>query len=128
MLEIKCPWTDWLLTIPSLTTKKSHLICSKISSGKRIAKFADTDIQIDCTEIVEIGSVHGVTLDVNHPYYVQVQCQMFCTGRQYCDLVTYTLSLTDNVSVCIKKNELYIDAVITKARHFGSQVLFQNCT
>ena len=48
----------------------------------------------------------GLYLDTIHPYYYQVQCQLFVTHAEYCDFVVWT------------KKDMFIQSV-TRYRNLG---------
>ena len=94
LLEIKCPWTFRALTIEVYTSKKDS--CLVIKNGH-------------------------IQLKRNHAYYYQIQCQMLCTGRKWCDffLCTTRNSFLEKIpydisfmEVAIKKAKLVYEALI----------------
>ena len=64
LLEIKCPWSMRNLTVEDM------------------AKQSQSCLQTD-----ESGNI---SLKRNHTYFYQVQCQMFCTNRKWCDFLVCT--------------------------------------
>jgi len=57
-----------------------------------------------------------LTLSKTHNYYYQVQGQLFCTGRQMCLFVVYTLS--DMKCISISRDADFIAAMISTLEHF----------
>ncbi|XP_052790029.1 uncharacterized protein LOC128224265 [Mya arenaria] len=60
----------------------------------------------------------NMTLSTKHPYYFQIQGQLFCAERQFCDLVIYTLS--DILFTRIHRNENFIAHMICKLDQFNT--------
>ena len=55
-------------------------------------------------------------LDQNHDYYYQIQGQLLCTGRQFCDFVVFTLV---NIKVIrIQRDEDFIKSMVSELKHF----------
>lgn len=52
----------------------------------------------------------------NHDYYFQVQGQLLCTGKEYCDFVVYTQ--LDMKTIRIKRNDIFISTMTTKLTDF----------
>lgn len=96
VVEVKCPYSARNSLITSSTVKYLH------------------------------DTVTGLQLNTNHEYYYQVQGQMMCTGRRYCDFVIFTF---EDFKVCrIERNEEFI-AIMTQQlesfykEHFKRAVL-----
>lgn len=67
-------------------------------------------------------------LSRKHPYYYQIQGQLYCSERQSCDLIVYTLSNT--LYTRVERDEDFISEMISKlelfnANFFRSAVLKQ---
>ena len=96
VVEVKCPWACRSNTISEFASQKDS--CLQLS-----------------------GEVFS--LKQSHQYYSQVQLQMFCTGRSYCDFVVYTTAAKDNLCIVrIPYNELFVQQ-IPKASVFWHQVI-----
>lgn len=87
LLEIKCPFTAKDKLISPATVSYLH---------------------------EDIGG--KFSLDVNHDYYYQVMGAMFCTGRQWCDFVVWTMK--DMKEFRIKRDEHFIDNMTGKLSSF----------
>ena len=55
-------------------------------------------------------------LDQNHDYYYQIQGQLLCTGRQFCDFVVFTL--VDIKVIRIERDEDFIKPMVSELKHF----------
>ena len=65
------------------------------------------------------GVKYGVMIDVSHTYFAQSQLQMFCTERDYTDLVTRTMAKKDFISIVrLRRHEGFISALIVRATNF----------
>ena len=53
----------------------------------------------------------GKCLDKNHNYYFQVQCQIYCTRRQWCDFVVRT------------NKDLYVERIYPDCQWWKTQLL-----
>ena len=60
----------------------------------------------------------------NHPYYLQVQCQIFVTGNLFCDFVVFTEKALPLVVVRIMPDSTAWEAVLQKAKYFFQQMHF----
>lgn len=58
----------------------------------------------------------NLTLSTTHPYYYQIQGQLFCAKRQFCDLIVYTLS--DVKYVRIQRDDKFISGMTEKLELF----------
>ena len=56
-------------------------------------------------------------LSQKHPYYYQIQGQLFCSERQMCDLIIYTL--TDIAYIRIERNESFISYMKSELEKFN---------
>ena len=120
VLEIKCPWSATQLSISHFAqSPATHLLTA---NEPQVVFDFSTAIEIPAHDTMESILQQGVTLNVNHNYYAQVQCQMYCTGRSFCDFVTYTQTSQDNVSVLrVLRNDQYPMALISRACMFWRQ-------
>lgn len=62
---------------------------------------------------------NGLELDKNHNYFYQVQGQLFCTGRRYCDFLVYTLA--DVKCIRIERDHAFISSMSEKLEDFYSK-------
>ena len=98
VVEIKCPWTERNATITELIERQKSGFLEKVSEN--------------------------VTLRKSHDYYSQVQLQMYCTNRSYCDFVVYTAAGTDNLGIFrIPYDKQHVDEITRKATVFWHQVI-----
>lgn len=88
--EIKCPYS-------------CHDECIEESVDKR-------------TSCLEKYAKGNFLLKRNHAYYYQVQCQLFCTNRTYCDFVLWS-SKDIHVERIYPDENIWHDSV-EKAQHF----------
>ena len=56
------------------------------------------------------------SLRTNHPYYYQVQLQMFCAQQAMCDFVVYTAK--DMCIVTVLRDDVFINEMVTKLHTF----------
>ena len=60
-------------------------------------------------------------LDVNHAYYYQIQDQLYCAEREYCDLLVYTFK---DVKVReILRDNNFVESMIEKVIDFFNIIL-----
>lgn len=52
-----------------------------------------------------------------HPYYAQVQGQLLCTGRKYCNFIIYTFK--DMKVIFINKDDVYINEMLINLINFN---------
>lgn len=62
-----------------------------------------------------------LALKKNHPYYAQIQGQLFCTGRKYCNFIIYTF--IDMKVLFIQKDETYINNMLPNLINFNMHYL-----
>lgn len=75
------------------------------------------DRVISVVSVPYLKHVDGrLTLDEGHAYYYQVQGQLYCTGRQKCTFVVYTLK--DMKCILIQRDEDFIGKMLTKLQSF----------
>ena len=99
LLEIKCPWTKRHMTADEYLASDQDVL--HVSDGK-------------------------VTMNDKHKYYAQVQTQMECTGRHYCDFVTALCSETDTIMVHrVYRDDEFINMMYHKAEIFYKEVILQ---
>lgn len=80
------------------------------------AKYGD----ITKTNVPYLELVDGeLTLKKTHPYYAQVQGQLFCTQRLYCLFIVYTIK--DLKVIHIDRNNAFIHEMIGKLSEFYTQ-------
>lgn len=60
----------------------------------------------------------NLTLSTKHPYYYQIQGQLFCAERKYCDLIIYTL--TDSLYTRIYRDVDFISSMVDKLETFNT--------
>ena len=61
----------------------------------------------------------------DHDYYYQVQTQMHCTDRSYCDFVTLTASQSDQLCILrVARDDEFLSNLIHKAHIYFTQVVF----
>lgn len=59
---------------------------------------------------------YNIRLSTKHPYYYQIQGQLFCAERQFCDLIIYTLS--DVKYVRIERDDEFISNMVSELHNF----------
>ena len=62
------------------------------------------------------GDTDGIVLDENHAYYYQIQGQLYCAEREYCDLVIYTFK--DIKVIRVARDNTFIGCMIEKLTEF----------
>ena len=76
-----------------------------------------------------INANGDLALDMHHRYYYQVQGQLLCSDRLFCDFVVYTLQ--DMKIIRIKRNEQFISDMVVKLKDFYEvyfkPALLENC-
>lgn len=93
IVEVKCPWIERQSTIAELLKSKSN------------------------TFLTQDGT--NIKLSSGHPYYAQVQLQMYCTGRFSCDFVVFTASSSDNICVLsVPYNKTFVETLVRKCSIF----------
>ena len=98
VVETKCPWTHRTLTVHELAALKDSYLT---------------------------GSEH-LTLRQDHPYYAQVQLQMFCTKRKYNDFVVYTKAYKNNICIIrVPFDDQFVTEMISKASVFWHVVIVE---
>ena len=55
----------------------------------------------------------------NHPYYYQVQLQMFCAQKVVCDFVVYTAK--DICVVSVPRDDQFVEEMVVKMHDFYQQ-------
>lgn len=79
--------------------------------------FTAKDKQISATTVPYLLEKDGqLILDTHHDYYYQIQGQLFCSERQRCLFVVYTLN--DYFSHYIERDNSFIESMITKLSEF----------
>ena len=79
--------------------------------------FSAINKEISSVTVPYLKDVNGkLKLSAKHPYYYQIQGQLFCSERKYCDLIVYTL--TDIKYIRVHKNEDFISQMLLKLEHF----------
>ncbi|KAL0895959.1 hypothetical protein ABMA27_011961 [Loxostege sticticalis] len=88
----------------------------------------DTIIEIKCPYSSRKSLINEITvpylynnngelaLKKKHPYYAQVQGQLYCTGRQYCNFIVYTF--VDMKVIFINKDDSYINEMLNNLINF----------
>lgn len=77
------------------------------------AKYCD----INPTTVPYLELTNGeLALKKRHPYFTQVQGQLFCTQRRYCLFIVYTVK--DFKVILIKKDDEIINEIINKLSEF----------
>lgn len=72
---------------------------------------------INTTNIPYLECINGeLSLKKNHPYYTQVQGQLFCTKRLYCLFIVYTIK--DLKVIYVEKNCEFINDMLEKLSNF----------
>ena len=59
---------------------------------------------------------NNLSLKVHHPYYYQIQGQLYATGRQFCDFIVYTF--VDICVIPIRRNDGFIAKMLKKLDYF----------
>jgi len=59
---------------------------------------------------------HELLLDTRHPYFYQIQGQLFVTNRQMCHLVVYTA--VDCKIVAVDRDDIFIDHMVLRLESF----------
>ena len=81
--------------------------CPFVSKDKKITTVTVPYLKLCNDELV---------LDQNHDYHYQVQGQLLCSGRQYCDFVVFTL---EDVKVMrIQRDDKFITSMVSKLKEF----------
>lgn len=67
--------------------------------------------QINTITVPYLENSNGqLSLKRNHPYYAQIQGQLLCTGRKFCNLIIYTFK---EIQVCfINRDDEFIDEMV----------------
>lgn len=85
------PWIaaspDSLVTDPGTTPPHGLLEMKNPYTGREMTMQEYCKVKSSCLEEKRDGKI---TLRHGHDYYYQVQCQMYCTGREWCDFVVRT--------------------------------------
>ena len=87
LLEVKCPFTA-----------KDSII---------------TPASVPYLKLNESG---GLSLDTKHDYFFQIQGQLYCSGRQQCYFVVYTLK--DIKIITVVRNDNFIAEMVSKLKLF----------
>ncbi len=101
LLEIKCPWTYRNYTASKFAEQSDTFLLSAKNSKK-------------------------LHLDKKHSYYYQIQLQMRCTGRKWCDF--YVVFSGDTFLERIYYNEKFMTRCIMKASICYEKVIFAELT
>ena len=97
LVEVKCPWTH---------------------REKGVHELAE--VKESCLEMED----STIKLKLEHAYYAQVQTQLYCTGRTYCDFVVMTKSANDSLCIIrIKADESFIQVMRSKSKVFWEQII-----
>ena len=59
------------------------------------------------------------TLKTDHPYYYQVQGQLYVTNREFCDFIIYTFK--DFCRISVKRDDVFIPEILEKLDIFYEQ-------
>ena len=59
---------------------------------------------------------NALTLSPTHPYYFQIQGQLYCSEREFCHLIIYTL--TDIKYIKIERDSEFIAKMLDKLKYF----------
>jgi hypothetical protein len=59
---------------------------------------------------LEKQGVSDLRLKRNHTYFYQVQCQLFCTGKEYCDFIVWT------------KNDIFVERIHTDTAFWTTNI------
>ena len=79
--------------------------------------FAAKKHNITPSTVPYLKSVNGnLALDSNHSYYYQVQGQLFCSKRQYCDFVIFTQKDLKVVTIAFDND--FVDQMLQKLMSF----------
>lgn len=88
----------------------------------------ETVIEAKCPYVSRFCKINHVTvpyleekdgvysLKQGHPYYCQIQGQLFCANRKYCNLIIYTF--TDLKVVYIYRDESFISKMVSTLSDF----------
>ncbi|XP_038058735.1 uncharacterized protein LOC119730016 [Patiria miniata] len=97
LVEVKCPFKDKSLTVTQYASKGKT--CLTVDEDK-------------------------VSLRTTHNYYAQVQCQLFCTDRKYCDFVLMTEAKEDSMLIQrVYRNDEIINQMKHKASSFWANAV-----
>ena len=123
----------WVSTVqPYIAASPDSLVsCSCCGSGCVEVKCPWTAREMTISEFAQTGSSflalqeRNYVLKKSHNYYAQVQVQMFCTGRDYCDFVTYTAAKSDNIcQIRVEIDSDFVNTMVSKASNFWKKVIF----
>lgn len=56
--------------------------------------------------VINVGYITGGELNQSHPYYCQIQIQLYCCDLKVCHLFLY--SSVDQVHIIVERNEEYL--------------------
>lgn len=99
LLEVKSPWTDRFLTTKEYLSKNHSLI-----------------VQTEGT----------CELNKEHTWFTQIQTQIFCTNRNYCDLVVGLMSVTDNIFIQrVMRDTEFIQNMVFRASIFYEKIILE---
>ena len=100
-LEIKCPYSDSILIVEEYARKDTSEFFK---------------VQHKTVVIVEEGDV---VVNIKHPYYTQIQTQLYCCNLPFAYLVVATKSDCDNLRYFrVEKDFVFHQSMITKAKFF----------
>ena len=88
----------------------------------------DTSSEIKDISWLTLNDQGKYELKKNHPYYFQVQCQLFLSGRRYCDFVVWCPHLPLIVTRVFPDRECW-ETALDRATIFHKQcVMPEMCT
>lgn len=106
------------LTHPFLCSSPDRIIDNETVMEVK-CPFTARDKHISATTVPYLLEENGqLILNSHHDYYFQVQGQLFCSERQRCLFVVYTLN--DIHSQYIERDNNFIEAMVTKLSEFYS--------
>ena len=86
LIEVKCPYVSW----------------DKPITVKTVPYLREEDGEL--------------TLSKTHDYYYQIQGQLYCSKRKYCDFIIYTKQ--DSLVIRIEKDDKFISSMLVKLEEF----------
>ena len=108
VLEIKCPYSDSLLTVEQYARKGTSEFFK---------------VQHKTVVIVEEGDI---VVNIKHPYYTQIQTQFYCCDLPFAYLLVVTKSYCDNLMYFREEKDfVFLQSMITKAKLFFREVIFE---
>ena len=97
LVKVKCPWTNRGKSVTDLANSQSSHLRPASDWDFLTVNYLGNSIQIPSGDSDSV-EYKGRIANVNHQYFAKVQCQIYCMSAKYCDLVTMTQALENNIS------------------------------